>query len=257
MIEASYLSYAYESDPVLQDVSFSAERGSVTGILGPNGSGKSTLLSLLCGARKPDGGEVLLGGRPLGSYSARELARTLALVPQKSQMEFDFTVLDVVLMGRQPYRRRFGGETAQDGEIAREAMEKTGVAHLADRPVTGLSGGEWQRTVIARALAQQTPVLLLDEPVSNLDIRHQLAVLQIVRRIAKEEGGTVLCVLHDLNLAAHYCDKILLLERGRAVDFGSPENVLSRAGAVYEAPLLQAVHPKTGEPFLLPDYDAL
>lgn len=259
MIEAKTLSFTYggASAPALCGLSFCAKAGRVTGVLGPNGSGKSTLFSLLCGLKKPDAGEALLFGKNLSALSVRQRAKTLAFVPQRSGMEFDFTVLDVVLMGRQPYRRRFSSDPAEDGDIARWAMEQTGVLGFSGRPVTGLSGGEWQRVLIARALAQKTPALLLDEPVTGLDVRHQLSVLEIARRMAKDEGKTVLCVLHDLNLAAHYCDELLLLKNGKKVAFGTPKEVLSRAAEVYETPLLWETHPQSGDPYFLPDYEAL
>lgn len=219
--------FGYEEHPVLRDVSVTFEKGRLTGIIGPNGSGKTTLIKLMSGAIRPTSGTVLLDGREIREYSGKKLSQALSVVPQKSQLEFDFTVLDVVLMGRQPYIGRFGQESAQDLALARQALQLTGVDHLAKRPVTGLSGGEWQRVIIARALCQSTPAMLLDEPVSSLDIRHQLEVLSLVRRLAHQRKVAAVCVLHDLNLAAHYCDELVMMNAGQLVAQGRPDQVLT------------------------------
>lgn len=254
-IEVKDLCFAYNGRDVLSDVSFPVKEGKVTGIIGPNGSGKSTLLRLICGALTPRSGAVTLAGKDVRGYAPKMLARTVALVPQHSQTDFDFTVLDVVLMGRHPWLGRFRYETAGDLDVARESMAQSGIAHLADRSVTRLSGGEWQRVVIARAFAQRTQVLLLDEPVSNLDIRHQLGVMELVRASADKDGVTAVCVLHDLNLALHYCDSIAMLDGGRLRAFGPPSCVTEEAvEEAYGVKLVQMPHPQTGEPCLFPGY---
>lgn len=257
LIDIVELSFAYNGREVLSEVSFSMREGSVTGIIGPNGSGKSTLLRLISGMLAPRSGYVALKGKDVRGFSAKELARTMALVPQHSRLDFDFTVMDVVLMGRHPWLHRFQGESAEDVSIARTAMEQSGIAHLSQRPVTRLSGGEFQRVIIARALAQKTPVLLLDEPVSSLDIRHQLGVMELVRASADLSGTTAVCVLHDLNLALHYCDSLALLDNGRLRAFGRPREIPGDVvNEVYGVKLTRIPHPLTGEPCLFPQYAA-
>lgn len=258
LIEIKDLSFAYNGRDVLNDISISMQKGTVTGIIGPNGSGKSTLLRLINAVLSPKSGSILINGKDVRSYSARELARQVALVPQHSQMDFDFTVMDVVLMGRHPWLSRFQGESEKDVAIARASMAHSGISHLADRPVTQLSGGEWQRVVVARAFTQQTPVLLLDEPVTGLDIRHQLEVMEFMCASAVRSGITVVCVLHDLNLALHYCDSIALLDSGRLRACGAPSKMLGEVvDEVYGVNLLQVPHPQTGEPCLFPRYGGM
>ncbi|MFZ5975516.1 MAG: heme ABC transporter ATP-binding protein [Bacillota bacterium] len=255
LIEINALSFAYNGKDVLSDISLSMQEGTVTGIIGPNGSGKSTLLRLIGGALSPKSGSISVGGKDVRKFSPKELARTMALVPQHSQLDFDFTVMDVVLMGRHPWLGRFRSETADDMAIAHASMAHSGIGHLADRPVTRLSGGEWQRVIIARAFAQKTPLLILDEPVSSLDIRHQLDVMELVRASADRTGTTAVCVLHDLNLALHYCDSIALLDNGRLRAYGPPEAMLGDVvDEVYGVKLMQVPHPQTGEPCLFPHY---
>lgn len=228
-LEARDVKYGYERDGMVIDgVSLACGRGTLTGILGPNGSGKTTLIKLMSGALRPSAGRVLLNGRDVRDYPARELARNMSVVPQSTRMDFDMTALDVALMGRQPYIRRFERESERDVEIARAALERTDVARYADTPVTALSGGELQRVVIARALAQQAGVMLLDEPVSSLDIRHTAHILGLVRSLAREEGVCAVCVLHDLSLAGWFCDSIALMQCGRVYACGAPGEVLTR-----------------------------
>ncbi|NLT16825.1 MAG: ABC transporter ATP-binding protein [Clostridiales bacterium] len=257
LIKINGLSFAYNGRDVLFDVTLSMQKGTVTGIIGPNGSGKSTLLRLINALLAPKSGNVVINGKDVRSYSTRELARLVALVPQNSRLDFDFTVLDVVLMGRHPWLSRFQGESDKDLAIARASMAHSGITHLADRPVTRLSGGEWQRVVVARAFAQQTPVLLLDEPITGLDIRYQLEVMECMRASAVRTGMTIVCVLHDLNLALHYCDNIALLDGGRLRAFGFPSQLRGEVvDEVYGVRLIKVPHPQTGEPCLFPRYGA-
>jgi len=255
MIEIKSLSFAYNGKNVLTDVTLSMKEGTVTGIIGPNGSGKSTLLRLMSGTLVAKSGSISICGKNVRDYSPKELARIMALVPQHSQLDFDFTVMDVVLMGRHPWLSRFQTETADDVAIARTSMIHSGIEHLEHRPVTRLSGGEWQRVIIARAFAQKTPLLMLDEPVSNLDIRHQLDVMELVHTSARQTGVTAVCVLHDLNLAMHYCDSIALLDNGCLRACGTPGEMLGDiVNEVYGVKLMQIPHPQTGEPCLVPRY---
>ena len=236
MIEARDVSYRFrEGGEVLRSVTLSFAPGRLTAILGPNGAGKTTLLKLLSGSYKPSDGGVMLEGRPISSISERRRAQKIAVVSQRSHVDFAFTVTDVVLMGRQPYLSRYATESEHDISIAREAMALTETEHLADRTVTQLSGGEWQRVVIARALCQQTPVMLLDEPVSSLDIKYQLEVLSLVRKLTRDKQVTAVCVLHDINLAAHFADDIALMHDGAVFKYGAPREVLTREaiGRVY------------------------
>jgi len=230
MMQARDVSYHYrEGGEVLRGVTLNFAPGQLTAILGPNGAGKTTLLKLLAGSYKPSGGSVLLEGRPVTAMSERRRAQQIAVVSQRSHVDFAFTVTDVVLMGRQPYLSRYATESEHDIAVAREAMALTETQHLADRTVTQLSGGEWQRVVIARALCQQTPIMLLDEPVSSLDIKYQLEVLSMVRKLARDKAVTAVCVLHDINLAAHFADDIVLMHGGAVYSCGTPGDVLTPA----------------------------
>lgn len=218
-IDVERVSFAYPEHPVLDEVTVAIERGDFLGIVGPNGSGKSTFLNVVDGLLRPDSGTVRLDGRPVASYPRRELARVVALVPQHFSLDFDFTVLEVVEMGH--YCRQEGDARG----VALRAMETLGITGLADRLFPHLSGGEKQMVILAQALAQQPDVLLLDEPVSALDVAHQLEFFDCLQRL-NEEGLTIACVLHDLNLALHYCRTLLMLRGGRAVACGPVAEVL-------------------------------
>ncbi len=226
-LEAREIEFGYRpSQLVLRGVSLALGAGELVGLIGPNGSGKSTLLRVLSGVVRPRAGEVLLYGRCLHELSPREIARSIAVVPQDTHVEFPFSVLEVVLMGRSPYLAGFSFEDAEDLARARAAMERTGVAHLAHRTIQELSGGERQRVMLARALAQDTPILLLDEPAAFLDLRHVVEMYDLLRELLGE-GKSVLTVLHDLNLAAQYCDRVVLLDEGAVYCAGPPGDVLT------------------------------
>lgn len=251
---ARNLHFGYRSEEaVLRDVSLTVEKGQILGILGPNGSGKSTLLRLLSGWLKPERGVVELWGEPLGRLGAREIATQIAVVPQETHVDFPFTVMEMVLMGRAPYLGGFAFESEADIACAREAMERMGVAHLARRMVQELSGGERQRVVLARALAQDTPVLLLDEPSAFLDLHHVVAIYDLLRDLA-EEGRSIVTVLHDLNLAALYCDRVVLLSQGRVFCAGTPEEVITYKNIteVYETEVYVDLNDLTGAVNVLP-----
>lgn len=227
LFELHKVSFAYGNKKVLTDIGLSLPPGKFYGLLGPNGSGKTTLLDLLIANRAPAQGTIHFKGRQLTHFSRRQLAREFSLVPQDFIIGFDYTVLDVVLMGRHPYIPRFGSPSAADLTIAEQAMESIGIAGFAERYVTELSGGEKQRVVVARALAQQTPVLILDEATSNLDISHTLEIFQVVRRRVREQGHTVIGAIHDLNLAAAYCDEIVFLKEGGLFCQGPTKEVMN------------------------------
>ncbi|GAA3603293.1 ABC transporter ATP-binding protein [Marihabitans asiaticum] len=229
MLRASAISYSYGSMLAVDRVDLTARPGRVLGVIGPNGSGKSTVLRCLFHGLTPDSGEVSIEGRPLSSLSARDIARLLAVVVQENVGESTLDVAEMVLLGRTVRLSGFRSTTAADHEAAAEALERVGATHLAQRPLAELSGGEKQRVLIARALAQGTSYLLLDEPTNHLDIRYQHEVLALLRGLAGDLGAAVVVVLHDLNLAAAYCDDLVLLEQGRMVAQGTVDEVLDPA----------------------------
>jgi iron complex transport system ATP-binding protein len=237
-LAADRLSYSYQSGPAeaghhgvsdfaLRDISVSIAPGSLTGLLGPNGCGKTTLLKLLSGVLKPDLGSVRLADRELRRLSTKAIAQQIAVVPQETHPAFDFTVMEMVLMGRHPHLGAFQLEGPSDFVIAREALAATGTAHLAGRAYMTLSGGEKQRVVIASALAQKPTVLLLDEPTASLDLGYQLEIASLLRQLNRERGVTMVLATHDLNLAASVCDTLVLVRDGRVLMQGPTHEVLT------------------------------
>ena len=239
--------------PVLKNVSLMIGSGEVLGILGPNGSGKSTLLKILMRILVPQQGTIEWFGRLPDAFSQAEISRRVAFVPQETQQAFPFTINEMVLMGRYPHHGRtwgLGWEGSHDRAVAMQAMRDLDVVHLGTRLITNVSGGERQRAVIARALAQEPEVLLLDEPTAFLDLHHQLDIARIIRRLNRERGLTVVLVSHDLNLASQYCDRVSLLREGEIVTVGSPEEVIAVASLepVYGCSVLVDQHPQSGRP---------
>jgi iron complex transport system ATP-binding protein len=253
-VAADGLSYDYGRGPVLDGVSLAVAPGEIVGVIGPNGSGKTTLVRLLAGVIRPATGHVSLEGRRLETLPRRDIARRLAVVPQDSALEFPFTALEVVLMGRTPHLPPLAFPRARDLEIARAAMTRLEVAAVEDRALVELSGGERQRVLLARALAQEPRVLLLDEPTTHLDLRHQTGIYDTVRGLTRASGVAVLSVLHDLNLAALYCDRLVLLAGGRVVAQGAPAEVLraSLLSEAYGVPVHVGTNAATGTPIVLP-----
>lgn len=227
LLRANGLEVSIDGTRILRGVTVSLHAGELVGLIGPNGAGKTTLMKALGGLIEPTGGEVRLLGEPLGSLPRRQVARLVAHVPQSTLTDFAFTVREIVLMGRSPHLGRFEIEQNDDREIAAQAMARMHVDHLADRLVTTLSGGERQRVFIARALAQQPQALLLDEPTANLDVKHQLDVLELAADLARQENLGVIAAIHDLNLAAHYCNRLVLVEDGQVLADAAPEDVLT------------------------------
>jgi len=228
-------------------------RGECLGIVGPNGAGKSTLLRLLAGLRQPASGRVELDGRPLSSMGGIQRARRIAFLPQQTPKDLPHTVSRIVLMGRFPHRRFGLFENAADVSIARRAMEATDTLPFELRPLASLSGGEAQRVHLAAAIAQQPTVLLLDEPTAALDLAHQLSIFDLLRRLGRQEGISIVVVTHDLNLASRFCGRVLLLDDGRPVALGAPEEVLSpqRLEPVYHVRLgFATVH--GAKPWIVP-----
>ncbi len=222
------LSFSFGEKQVLRDVSFKVHPGEFLGLMGPNGSGKTTLLRCLMNFLPAGSESISVDGRPLDAFSPAELARTFAVVPQSSATDFSFTAYDIVMMGRIPHvSSRIAGTTKEDASAVRSAMERTDTWKFASRPFYGLSGGERQKVIVARALAQQSKALLLDEPTVYLDINGQFEVMDLIKRLNREEGTTVIAVLHDVNLAARYCSRIALLSHGMLEAIGPPKEVLT------------------------------
>jgi iron complex transport system ATP-binding protein len=231
MLQGSNLAYGYARDGTsrfsLSDVNVDVPSGSLTGLLGPNGCGKTTLLKLLAGMLAPHGGAVTLNGAPLRHLTRREIARRIAVVPQETHPAFDYTVMEMVLMGRHPHLGLLQLEGPRDLALARDALEATGTAPLADRAYMTLSGGEKQRVVIASALTQAADVLLLDEPTASLDLGYQLEVAALLSRLNRNRGVTMLMATHDLNLAAALCDRLVLMRDGQVLAQGATNEVLT------------------------------
>ena len=224
-VSAQNLTYEIQAETLLEGVDLHADRGQLVGLIGPNGAGKSTLLRAISGILNYREGTIRLDGDDLKSLSSRNIAAGLALIPQIAPYTHGFTSIELVLMGRYPHLGRFQIEGKEDDRIARDSMRLTRTEQFADRTLDTLSGGERQRVFVSRALAQQPRVLLLDEPTSNLDVLHQLKVLDLVRKLV-DGGLTAVAAIHDLNMAARYCDRLVLLKGGRVLAEGSPEEVL-------------------------------
>lgn len=236
LVEMQSVRFGYAGGPVfLGPVSLTIERGQCWAVVGPNGAGKSTLIRLLAGLLAPLEGEVRFQGRTMSTMSLRDRARRIGFLPQRAPESADFTARDMVLMGRYPHRSLGLFESAGDHNIAEEAMKRTGVLEFAERCVDTLSGGEAQRVNLAAVLAQEPELLLLDEPTASLDIKHQLAVFEILRGVVKPGGPAVVLVMHDVNLAAMFCSHVLLMHEGQFVAAGPPREVLTtrRLQAVY------------------------
>ncbi|MFP4158754.1 MAG: ABC transporter ATP-binding protein [Desulfobacterales bacterium] len=253
-VKAEEISAGYGQEPVVRQVSFSVKSGECFIIIGPNGSGKTTLMKIIAGLHTTDSGSIFIDGRPLGSCRRSDLARKMAFVPQQVPMDFPFMVRDVVLFGRSPHLGTFGLESEKDRTISDQAMEFTGVDHLADRRIDQLSGGERQRVFIARAICQEPQIMLLDEPTAALDISHQLRVMDLMEKMKSEKRITVIMVSHDVNLAAMYADTLLLINRGRIVESGSPASVLTykTLEEAYGCPLLVDESPLGSMPRVTP-----
>ena len=249
LIEVRDLSVSFGDVPVVSGVGLSVERGSLVGLVGPNGAGKTTVLRAIKGTITPDSGEVRLDGDPTADLSARQVGRRVASVPQETGLAFDFRVRHVVEMGRTPHLGRFDGHGTDDDRAVREAMSAAGVARFADRPITAVSGGERQRVLLARALAQETPALLLDEPTASLDINHAIRTVELVRAIA-DEGRAALAAIHDLDMAARYCDEVVVLANGGVHAAGPPEDVLTADAlrTAFDAETFVGRNPATGSP---------
>lgn len=254
MLKVIDVSFRYNDTWVLKDVSFKVNPGDFLGILGPNGSGKSTLLRVIDGILRPQRGEVLWNGTPIHTMKRRDVAKAIALVPQGYIGVFPFTVQEIILMGRSPHLGLLSFEGERDLEIVKRAMEQTETSHLASRYLENISGGERQRVLLARALAQEPQLLLLDEPTAYLDVRHQADILTLIRTINRRDGLTVVIVTHDINLASLYCERVLLLKEGRIQAEGAPHEVLTEEQLrnTFDTPVLASTHAPTGRPLIVP-----
>jgi iron complex transport system ATP-binding protein len=253
-IRIKKLDWHYGENKVLDDINLNLNNCGFYGIIGPNGSGKTTLLKNISRSLTTKKGTVFFDDRDITEYSNKELAKKISYVPQNTNVEFEFSVMDIVLMGRSPYIRRFHTENAYDISIAKRAMEITNTWHLKEKNISMISGGERQRAIIARALAQQTNIMLLDEPVSQLDIQHQIEILDILKKLTEEKKLTVIMSLHDLNLAAQYCDKLILMDKGRVFKEGTPSEIVEEENIqkVYGMKVCIMKNPHTGKPHLIP-----
>ncbi len=255
MLNIDGLTVNYGKRRVLHGASLRVNSGEVLALIGPNGSGKSTLIRAVSGVIPIDSGTVQVDGRALADLSTMERARYLAVVPQARNMPPAFSVYETILLGRTPYLGWLGRAGEHDHERVRYALERTQLAPLADRMVGELSGGEQQRVLLGRALAQDTPVLLLDEPTTHLDLQHREGLVHLVRELALSRELAVLMVLHDLNLASLYADRVSLLVDGEIQAAGTPSEVLTeeRLSQVYHVPVHIIPHPQYGNPLILPD----
>ena len=250
MIEARSVFFRYHQDWVVQDVSFRVEKGEFIGVIGPNGSGKTSLLKILYRLLVPQRGEVFYEKNPLQQMDRAEIARKVAVVPQETHSLFPFHVMEIVLMGRSPYLGHLMFETKRDLEIARKALEWTDTLSFSERPIDELSGGERKRVFIARALAQEPEVILLDEPTATLDIHHQIDFLERILDLNHEKGLTIIMASHDMNLASEFCDRLILLKGGKIDQVGPPKEVITKENVerVYGCEVWVDQNPLSGMP---------
>ena len=254
MISLSDVSVHYGDQPVVQNISFDIRQGKVMVLIGPNGSGKTTIIRGITGSVKLSGGQIKYDGKNLADLSETERAKYLSVVPQNSLLPDGFSVYETVAMGRTPYLGLLGKLSEEDRRRVDEAIRETAIFDLRKKDVRSLSGGEQQRVILARALAQDTPVMILDEPTTHLDLNHTIGILSLVRNLSREKGTAVLIVLHDLNLAARFADEIIILKQGNILAMGTPEEVLTENNltTVYHVPMIVFRHDGISTPIVLP-----
>ena len=247
------LAAGYKGEDVFKEISFSVERGGMLGIVGPNGSGKTTLLRAMTRVLKPSKGRVLMDGVDIYKIPLRELARRMTVIPQLIESPFSFTVEEFVRMGRFPYSGTIRGLGEHDIRLVNEALDFTDMGALKDRKLNELSGGERQRAVLAQGFAQEPELLILDEPTAHLDITHQVRILDLIKRLNKEKGLSIIMILHNLNLASEYCDGIMMLDKGSVAASGTPHDVLTYANIekVYKTIVVVEKNPISGRPHIL------
>ena len=252
LLEVKHLWAGYLNKTVISEIDFSVKKGEFIGIIGPNGVGKSTLMRTLSRTLKPFRGTISYDGRDIYKISLNEVARSIAVVPQDTLIVFEFSVWDIVMMGRIPYIERFKKETANDLEACEKALKLTNSTNLADRFINELSAGERQRAIIAKALAQEPTLLILDEPTSHLDISYQIEIFDLLKGLSREKGLTVISVLHDLNLASEYCDRLMLMSNGKIFSQGVPDEVLTYKAIeeVYKTIVVIGQNPISKRPYI-------
>ena len=257
MLEARKISVNYDEREAVTDVSLRADTGKLIAVIGPNGAGKSTVLRALNGSVGVSRGEVMLDERRIDSYARRAVARQIAVVAQEADLRFPVTVMEFVLGGRYAWSNAWGWETERDIEIARSVLRESALEDFADRLMNELSGGERQRVILARALATEAKILLLDEPTANLDLAHQATMLMLVRARCDRGDTAAVVVTHDVNLAAEFADEVMLLEKGRTIEVGPPREVLTPEllGRVFDLRVLVDAHPISGAPRITPVHE--
>ncbi|MCL5070212.1 MAG: ABC transporter ATP-binding protein, partial [Actinobacteria bacterium] len=257
ILEIKDLSFSYGSSTVLDGLDFEIQEGSFVSILGPNGSGKSTLINLISKVLKGYEGCIKISGKDIKNLSSREIAKLAAVVPQYSNPGFDFTVEEMVIMGRFPYVSRFGSEKSEDFDMAESVMEKTKLLGLSKKKFNELSGGEKQRVVIAQALVQNTPIILLDEPTSHLDINFQIEIMDLFYNLNLNEGKTIIGVFHDINLAANYSKTAIFLKEGKIYSFGEIGSTITKENIknVFKSDVLVGRNPFTGKVYISPSFN--
>ena len=251
-IRVEKLSFSYDVKKVLEQINMEINKGSFFCIIGPNGSGKSTLLKVISAALKPQKGVVYVEGIDISHIKNRSVAKLISFVPQNTSLEFDFKVSDIVLMGRYPYINKFIGEKQEDLELAEKAMQYTNTLFLKDRSFMELSGGERQRVILAQALTQNTEILILDEPVSHLDLQHQMEILNLIKKMCVDKKLTAITVLHDLNLASAYSDYIVMMRNGEIKRQGTPFETLTASGIkeIFDTDVYVSVSPVSNKPYI-------
>lgn len=253
ILEINDLCGGYSQNEIIKDFSLKIGIGDFTGIIGPNGSGKTTLLRLLSRALNSHQGNIFFKSREIHSMDLQAFARKVAFVPQETLVNFPFSVMEIVLLGRTPHLRRMQSETKRDIEIAEHALKITDTLDLKEKKITELSSGERQRVIIAKAIAQEPELLFLDEPTAHLDIGHQMQILDLLRRLNRDKSLTIVMVVHDLNLASEYCNRIVLLDHGRLFKEGTPKDVLTYPNieAVYKTIVVVKDNPLNEKPYVL------
>lgn len=252
MLKTDNIKFSYAQDKILKGIDIEIKKGAFIGIIGPNASGKSTLLKNISKSLKADSGTIYFDSKLLNDYNSSELAKKMAVVPQNTEINFNFNVYDIIMMGRHPYQKRWSKVSQKDKRIVKETMEYTDTLKLRNKLINELSGGERQRVIIARALVQKPDILLLDEPTSSLDINYQGEIYDLLKHLNQEFNLTIVTVSHDLNLTAQYCDELLLLKEGKIYAAGSAEEVLTEKNikAVYNAEVLIKKNPLSEKPFV-------